>query len=225
MGGVTAAILAGGLGTRLRPAVADRPKVLATVAGRPFLAQLLDQLAAGGVTEVVLLVGYGAEQVRETFDGQFNGLRLHYSTESSPLGTGGAVRHALPHLTGGRVLLLNGDSFCDFDLRDLLAADGVAYMVLAEVPDTGRYGRVESADGRVTGFTEKGLGGPGPINAGVYLFPTDLLAELPADRPLSFERDVLPAWVGRGLVRAFPGGRFIDIGTPESYAEADAFFG
>lgn len=224
MGGVTAAILAGGLGTRLRPAVADRPKVLASVAGRPFLAHLLDQLADGGVEEVVLLVGHGADQVRKTFDGQFNGLRLHYSTEPAPLGTGGAVRLALPHLTADRVLLLNGDSYCDFDLPSLLTADGEVNMMLADVPDTARYGRVEVADGRVTGFAEKGGGGPGRINAGVYLFPTDLLAELPADRPLSFEREVLPGWVERGLVRPFPGGRFIDIGTPESYAEADRFF-
>src|SRR5690242_14144702 len=94
--GVSAAILAGGLGTRLRSVVADRPKVLAPVGGRPFLTYLLGQLARAGVQEVVLLVGYGADQVRSTFGADYDGLRLLYSEETAPLGTGGAVRLALP---------------------------------------------------------------------------------------------------------------------------------
>lgn len=224
MSDVVAAVLAGGLGTRLRPAVADRPKVLATVAGRPFLSHLLNQLAAGGIEDVVLLVGYGADQVRSTFGDRYNGLRLRYSTEPAPLGTGGAVVNARPHLDRDRVLLLNGDSYCDFDMHQLATTDADLAMVLAAVADTARYGRVAVADGRVTGFSEKGVAGPGPINAGVYLFRRTLLDGLPPG-PQSWERDILPAWVGRGLVRGVAGGRFIDIGTPGSYAEADAFFG
>lgn len=227
--GITAAILAGGLGTRLRSVVADRPKVLAPVAGRPFLAHLLDQLPAAGLNEVVLLVGYGAEQVRDAFGDRYDGLRIRYSPEPHPLGTGGAVRHALPHFARERVLLLNGDSFCDFDAAAFAAAvpgDAVG-MVLATVDDTSRYGRVEvGPSGGVTGFTEKAAaGGPGRINAGVYLVTRDRLADLPADRPLSWERDVLPNWVAAGDVIGHPGGRFIDIGTPDSFAAAEAFFG
>src|SRR5580692_6287551 len=96
---VSAAILAGGLGTRLRSVVADRPKVLADVAGRPFLARLLDQLARSGVSEVVLLLGFGADQVRNAFGDHYARMRLTYSTEPSPLGTAGAVRLAQPLLT------------------------------------------------------------------------------------------------------------------------------
>lgn len=224
---VTAAILAGGLGTRLRPVVADRPKVLAPVAGRPFLAHLLDRLAAGGWDEVVLLVGYGADQVRATFGERYRSLTLRYSTEPEPLGTGGAVRHALPHFARDRVLLLNGDSYCDFDPADFCRGAGAGVgMVLAEAGDTSRYGRVEvGSGGRVTAFVEKAAaGGPGRINAGVYLFPRDRLDGLPEGRPLSWERDVLPGWVAEGRVSAYPGGRFIDIGTPESFATAEAFF-
>lgn len=226
--GITAAILAGGLGTRLRSVVADRPKVLAPVAGRPFLAHLLDQLASAGLDEVVLLVGYGADQVSAAFGDRYKDIRVRYSTEQHPLGTGGAVRHARPHFDRERVLLLNGDSYCDFDLggfaRSTLA-DQVG-MVLAEVDDTARYGRVEvGRNRRVTGFTEKAAaGGPGRINAGVYLLPGDRLAELPANQPVSWERDVLPNWVASGLVTGHPGGRFIDIGTPDSFAAAEAFF-
>src|SRR5688500_272690 len=94
--GISAAVLAGGLGTRLRSVVADRPKVLAPVAGLPFLFYLLDQLGRAGVREAVLLVGFGADQVRTKFGERFGQMRLSYSQESEPLGTGGAVRLALP---------------------------------------------------------------------------------------------------------------------------------
>lgn len=225
--GITAAILAGGLGTRLRSVVADRPKVLAPIAGRPFLAHLLDQLAGAGLDEVVLLVGYAADQVRAAFGERHGSLRVRYSTETEPLGTGGAVRHALPHFDRHRVLLLNGDSYCDFDPGEFCREIGTGVgMVLAEVDDTSRYGRVEvGPGGRVTAFVEKAAaGGPGRINAGLYLLPRDRLEGLLAGRPLSWESDVLPGWVAAGEVTAYPGGRFIDIGTPESFATAEAFF-
>ena len=114
--GITAAVLAGGLGTRLRPTVADRPKVLAPVGGRPDLAYLLDQLDAVGIGEVVLLTGYRAEQVRAAFGESYSGIRLRDSAEPVPLGTGGAARRALPLLSAPTILLLNGDSYCAVDL-------------------------------------------------------------------------------------------------------------
>src|SRR5438552_901643 len=116
--GVSAAILAGGLGTRLRPAVADRPKVLAPVSGRPFVCYLLDLLHRHSIREVALLTGHRAAQVRATLGDFYRGMQMRYSVESEPLGTAGAVRLALPLLTASRVLLLNGDSFCDVDLTD-----------------------------------------------------------------------------------------------------------
>src|SRR5436305_5976204 len=96
LAGVTAAVLAGGLGTRVRSVVADRPRVLAPVAGRPFLAHLLDQLAYAGIRETTLLVGHAADQVQNAFGDTFDGMRLSYSVENEPLGTGGAIRLALP---------------------------------------------------------------------------------------------------------------------------------
>src|SRR4051794_31615921 len=105
---VSAAILAGGLGTRLRSVVADRPKVLAPVGGKPYLTYLLDQLARAGVREAVLLVGYGADQVRGVFGHECAGIRLAYSAEPEPLGTAGAVRLALPLFSEDTLFLLNG---------------------------------------------------------------------------------------------------------------------
>ena len=227
---VTAVILAGGLGTRLRPVVADRPKVLAEVHGRPFLAFLLDQLAAAGIRDVVLCIGYRGEQVRAAFGEAYGALRLRYSQESRLLGTAGALRLALPLLHSDPVLVMNGDSFCEADLASFTRwhrrRGAAATLLLARVPDTGRYGRVElDAEGRVLRFEEKGSpGGPGWVNAGVYLLSRRLLSTIPAGRPVSLEREVFPAWIGRGLYGHRSTGRFLDIGTPEAYATAEAFF-
>lgn len=224
-----AAILAGGLGTRLRSAVSDRPKVLADVGGRPFLTRLLDRLQCYAIRDVVLLVGHRADMVRAALGERYHDLRLHYSQEPEPLGTAGAVRQALHLLQTPTILLLNGDSFCEVDIDAFVqhhAEAGVACsLTLAQVGDTSRYGRVEREGDRVTRFVEKAdAGGTGWINAGVYLLQRDRLGELPGGA-LSLERDVLPRWVARHEVSGFASrGRFLDIGTPESYAEAEAFF-
>lgn len=227
---VTAAVLAGGLGTRLRSVVADRPKVLAEVGGRPFLAYLLDQLMAAGVRSVVLCTGHLGQQVQDRFGDSYGTLRLRYSRESLPLGTAGALRLALPLFGSANVLVLNGDSFCDSSLGDFWAwhcARGAdATLLLAHVSDTSRYGRVHvDAGGRVRRFDEKdGSGGPGWINAGIYLLKHRLLETIPANGVVSLEREMFPAWIEQGLYGCQGNGRFIDIGVPEAYADAEHFF-
>lgn len=226
---VTAAVLAGGLGTRLRPAVDDRPKALAPVAGRPFLAYVLDRLAAAGVRHVVLCTGYRGAQIRACFGDHYCGLRLAYSQEPAPLGTAGSLGLALPHLASDPVLVVNGDSACEADLGEFLgwhaARRAAASLALARVPDALRYGRVDvDAAGAVLRFEEKGEGGPGWINGGVYLLGRALLDAIPAGCPCSLEREVFPTWVGRGLHGWRGGGRFLDIGVPEDYAIAPRFF-
>ena len=228
---LTAAILAGGLGTRLRGVIADRPKVLAPVGGRPFLALLLDQLADAGIRKVVFLTRHRAEQVREAFGETYDGMRLIYAEEPSPLGTAGAVRRALPLITGSRVLLLNGDSYCDVPVDEFYEQhcrqNAGASLALVQAPDTSRFGQIRlDGIGRVIAFEEKGQArGRGWINAGVYLIERKVLAELSVNQPLSLEHEVLPVWVSRRLVYGMEcGERFIDIGTPESYSKAAAFF-
>ena len=112
----TAVILAGGLGTRLRDAVANRPKVLAKVGPRPFLSYLLNQLAAAGIRHVVLCTGYMGQMVREAFGSKYRTMTLEYSLEPAPIGTAGALRLALPLLRSDPVLVMNGDSYCEADL-------------------------------------------------------------------------------------------------------------
>jgi len=228
--GITAAVLAGGLGTRLREAVADKPKVLAQVNGRPFLAYLLDTLAGAGVRRAILCTGYLADQVRTAFGTEFGGVELLYSQEESPLGTGGALSLALPLLDSSPVLVLNGDSFCDADLalfaRQHLACGAAASLVLARVADVARYGAVEtSGDGTITSFEEKGRRrGDGLINAGIYLLERFLIEGLPAGRALSLEKELFPGLIGHGLYGFAQGGKFIDIGIPADYYAAGAFF-
>ena len=229
---ITAAILVGGLGTRLRPVVADRPKVLAEVNGRPVLSYLLDQVARAGVRRVVLCTGYLGEQVLAAFGPRYGPLQLGYSPEPAPLGTAGALRRALPMLQSDPVLVLNGDSMCKADLNAFYAwhcgQGASASLLLTVAPDAARYGQVQTdAEGRVLRFEEKGAvaGGPGWINAGIYLLSQACLEAIPADRPVSIEREMFPAWIGQNLYGYQSQGRFLDIGTPDAYAEAARFFG
>jgi D-glycero-alpha-D-manno-heptose 1-phosphate guanylyltransferase len=227
---MTAAILVGGLGTRLRSALGDRPKALARVLGRPFLTYVLDQLAEASIREVVLLTGYRSAEIQQTFGNAYGGMRLIYSAEPEPLGTGGAVRLALPMLASEEILLVNGDSFCEIDLSDLLAFhqqnEPELTLTLAWSEDASRFGQVRESAGRVLGFQEKGTSAvPGWVNAGIYVIQKSLLEDIPLWMPVSLERVMFPRWLGVKRIFGFrSSGRFLDIGTPESYRSAGSFF-
>ena len=227
---IDVAILAGGLGTRLAGAVPGLPKVLAPVAGRPFVEHLLDWLERHGARHVVFLLGHRADQVEAHLTAHPRpALDIAYSVESAPLGTGGALGHARTHLASDPVLVVNGDTFVDADLAALAAAHARARvpttMLCVTVPDAGRYGRVEIADGRVRAFREKdpAFAGAAAINAGVYLVSQALLATIPGGAPLSLEREVFEK-LPSGTLGAWldPAARFVDIGTPASWAGAGA---
>ncbi len=227
----TAFLLAGGQGTRLRPALADRPKPLAPVAGRPFVEWLVESLRGQGIRRIVFCTGHMADQIASHFgNGRAWGVEAAYSREESPLGTAGALRLAAERFPAAATLLaLNADSSCRFDLARLAGvhadSGAAATLWLARVEDSARYGSVEiDGEGRVTAFREKrAAGGPGWINAGVYALERSVLRTVAPGRPVSLETEVLPALVGRAL-RAVPGeSPLLDIGTPESYAQAEAF--
>ncbi len=224
---VDVVILAGGRGTRLG---GDVPKCLREVAGRPFLEHLFDQLRSAGAARAILSLGDRAEQfIGRYADRPPAGLELAFSREERPLGTGGGLRHALPLLSRPAALVLNGDSYADADRRDLFAKHrrwgARATLLLARVPDASRFGRVEVAPtGAVLSFVEKGRAGPGLINAGVYAIERSVIEEIPADRDVSLERETFPSLVGRGLFAHAGEFPFVDIGTPESLAEAGPFF-
>ncbi len=227
---VTAIILAGGLGTRLHSVFPQRPKVLAEVRGRPFLAYLLDQMASWDIRKVVLCTGYLGEQITRCFHDSYKNLRLVYSREESPLGTAGALRKAWPLLDSDSGLILNGDSYCRADLGSFwiwhCRQGGEMTLMLIESSDTERYGKVETdEEGRILRFDEKPPeGGKGWINAGVYACGSRFVQSIPERYPISLERDIFPSWMSGGLYGYKTPGQFLDIGTPESYRLAEKFF-
>ncbi len=224
-----AVILAGGEGTRLRPLTLSAPKPVVPVVDRPFLRHQLDLLAGAGIREVVFSVAYRPERIQAVFgDGSAFGFRIHYAVEATPLGTGGAVKNALPFIDE-RTVVLNGDVLTDLDLRTVVAAHAArgaaASIVLAPVPNPADYGLVETdAEGRVLRFREK----PKPqeittdtINAGVYVLETRVLELIPPGVVHSIERAFFPALLARGDLVLGPVHRryWIDIGTPEKYRQ------
>ena len=232
MTSLEAVILAGGRGTRLQSLVSDRPKPMAVVNGRPFIEWLVRQLVAQGICHIIVSTGYLAETFeRHLGTGKRFGAEVVYSWEENALGTGGATRLALSHVHGDRLLVLNGDSYCRFDLPTMVQlherVSASATLWLTNVDDCDRYGTVQTAeDGSVVAFREKQLGsGVGTISAGIYLLQRSTVEAIPANRPVSIEREVFPVLIGRGLFATIGHGPFLDIGTPESYTAADAVLG
>ena len=220
-----AVILAGGLGTRLHSVIGDLPKPLAPVQGRPFLEYQVKMLTASGFTRLVLCVGYRNELIQAHFgDGTAFGAQIIYSIEHQALGTAGALRQAQSHLDD-TFLVLNGDTYFSADLSLLVkshtAAQALATIALVRTLNAGRYGHVSlDADGYIAHFNEKGNSDPGFINAGVYIFSSAALRNLSDQIPLSLETQAFPELARQKLLRGCVlKGYFVDIGTPESYAQ------
>ncbi len=227
---LVSAVLAGGFGLRLRAVVSDRPKVLAEIEGRPFIDILLEQLEAAGAKTAVLCIGYLGHQIKSRLGELQRGLNLLYSEENMPMGTGGALRLALPLFSSESVLVMNGDSYYNGDLTPLLTSHfkkkAAISVLLAKVRDTGRYGTVQVGSyGEIKDFREKdpAKSGPGWVNAGVYVIQKQVIQAIPEQVTISLEREVFPSLIGQGLHGYRGRGDFLDIGTPESYARAGAF--
>jgi len=217
-----AIVLAGGFGTRLRAVVSDVPKPLAPVAGRPFLAWLLDALAQGGLRRVVLATGYLGEMVEAAIGPRHGPLQVDYVREEAPLGTGGSLWAAMAATTGERVFALNGDTWQAVDYAAMAEAAPAADLVFAvrAVENRARYGSVVLEQSRLVGLREKGEAGPGLVNSGIYLLRRDILAKRPIAGAFSFEKEVLERPEGLDIRGFTVDGRFIDIGTPEDFARA-----
>lgn len=225
-----AVILAGGFGTRLQSVVSDVPKPLAPIGSRPFLAFLLDRLAVQRFRQVVLATGYMGDKVRQAMGDRWHNMSLIYSQERQPLGTGGAIAQAFQRIEGDAFFVLNGDTYLELDydaFDEQVDASGKKLgMALAQVPDVARYGAVQVRGHRVTGFSEKGLRGPGYINAGIYRLAREVAGAFPVIASFSFENAVLVPAVQDGRVQAFTRtAAFIDIGVPEDYSRAQLELG
>jgi len=234
MSEVPSLILAGGLGTRLRPAFDGGPKSIAPIAGRSFLDYLLLQIRRAGFHKVLLCVGYGATQIEDFVgDGRKWGLNVRYSAELEPLGTAGAVKRAASFIDTQHFLVFNGDSFLAIDLRQMLEehcrSGALATLALAKVQDGTRFGNVViGANGFIEQFAEKrghqegDLSSLRVVNGGVYVFSRHVLDLIPEHAPVSLEHDIFPKLLSEGIRGFLTDGYFIDIGLPEDYQRAQA---
>jgi NDP-sugar pyrophosphorylase family protein len=233
-----AVILAGGLGTRLRPITETIPKPMIKVAGKPFLERQLELLRSGGIANALLLVGYLGEQIEEYFgDGAKTSGCVEYSYERAPLGTGGALKNAEAKLRDWFVLV-NGDTYLAIDyeklMGDFVDADCKAMIVAYEkpatetaaVPASGLPGNLGvSANGKVTAYRKRGAEGLKHIDAGVIVLKKQVLADLPAKQNCSLEEEIYPQFIARGEMRAWVTTEpFYDMGSPAGLAALEAKF-
>jgi NDP-sugar pyrophosphorylase family protein len=225
-----AIILCGGAGVRLKSVTGDGPKAMARIAGRPFLELLLRQLQRSCVRRVILAVGYRKENIASYFGSAAFGLDLIYSDEPYPLGTGGALRNAASLLQSDAALVLNGDSYTDADLCQLVAINYEA-QADASVVVVQEHARVDcgsvviDSNTWITEFREKCSSNHSIyVNAGIYALSNKLLLSIPGDTQISLEHDLFPRWLNDGkAIRAFVSTcPCIDIGTPERYQYAQA---
>lgn len=224
-----AVILAGGEGTRLRPVLEGLPKALAPVAGRPFIFHLLDQIIEAGISRAVLCLGYEAGKIQETLGNEYKTLQLEYSVEPEILGTGGALRFALPKILKPNVIVLNGDSLVESGIFQLLIQKSSQEqgIGLVQYDNGSSFGSVEFQEsGQVSRFAEKKANTENAwINAGIYFLHRKTVERISAFQKVSLEFDLFPALVREKKLWAYPlKGKFFDIGTPESLTRAQAFF-
>ncbi len=224
-------ILAGGLGTRLRSAVPDLPKCMAPVAGKPFLAHVLDHFIKQGIPEFIFSLGYRHEAIVEFLDKEYTQLSRRYVVEKEPLGTGGAIRLCCAALDDGDVLVVNGDTFFGIDLSSLetfhKARQADCTLCLKPMKNFERYGVVEldEATGMIRNFHEKKYYETGLINGGIYALETGHFKKIDWPQKFSFETDYLEKYHGeRKIFGQVQDKYFIDIGIPEDFEKANIDF-
>jgi len=217
-------VLAGGLGTRLRDIVTDVPKPMAPINNRPFLEYLFERLFIFNVEKVILSVGYKSQCIFSHFNNSYKNIDIVYCKEDAPLGTGGALLRSLSLTNSDQVLVLNGDTFMDLDLfklKDFSTKTSASVMVLRQVDDTTRYGRVEIHENNILSIKQS-VKGSGLINAGAYVIRSNFFKQFDIlEDSFSLEKDILPLALEAKLFDGFVhNGLFIDIGIPDDFYKA-----
>jgi NDP-sugar pyrophosphorylase family protein len=219
-------ILCGGMGTRLKTVVDDKPKPMAEIDNRPFIDILIGYVATFGFQRFILCAGYKAESIEQYYKSKKYGIEILIAKEQEPLGTGGAVKNARPLIGSNPFLVLNGDSFFGMDLHRFvefhLRKKALLSIALINANNAKSYGsiKIDKLD-RVVEFCEKKENSrESMINAGIYLFNHEVLYLMPDDRKFSLEYDFFPKNVNREMFGYLTKGLFIDIGTPQRYTQA-----
>lgn len=227
-----AIILAGGFGTRLQAVVNDVPKPMAPINRIPFLNYVFDYLKFYKIQHVVLSTGYLSEKIVEFYKDEFKGIKISYAKEETPLGTGGGIRNAMTKCKTDDVLVLNGDSFFDVDIkvhyRNYIFKQADCTLALRKVDNAARYGTIQLGRlNRITAFKEKDNKEiEGLINGGVYILNRAIyLNKTETDSAFSIEKDFYEKKLKELNIFGFEyNGYFIDIGIPEDYKKAQDDF-
>ncbi len=223
-------ILAGGLGTRLRTVVADLPKCMAPVAGRPFIDYVIEYFLAQGIEKFILALGYKAEVIIGHIEEHYPTLDVQYSIEIEPLGTGGAIKKACGLLEGKTAVVTNGDTLYKVDIGQASTAFALqpsdCTLLLKPMINFERYGVVELDENNcITAFKEMQFYETGLINGGVYLLNSELFLKEDFTEKFSFEKDYLETFFPLGKMYGIvQDAYFIDIGIPEDFERAQVEF-
>jgi D-glycero-alpha-D-manno-heptose 1-phosphate guanylyltransferase len=200
---------------------------MAPVLERPFLEYQLAYLNNWGLQKVVLAVGFKSEIIKKYFRDTYRSLRLEYSVEEEPLGTGGALKMALRKTSSPYVLVMNGDTYFDVNLKrmhsDRLAKEADVIIAMSQVDDIKRFGSLEfDINKRITAFVEKGKkSGTGYVSGGVYLIRRSFLEGLDLPQSFSLEKDCFEKYHGKGKMFGMTcTSYFLDIGIPSDYIKA-----
>ena len=221
-------ILAGGLGTRLRSEVADLPKCMAPVAGKPFLHWVITYLQSQEITSFVFSLGYMHEVIEQYIKENYPFLHVQFSIENEPLGTGGAIKLAMQLCKEENVLVVNGDTLFETNNDHLwnehIKNNSACTLALKPMQDFERYGAVMINDKHlITAFTDKKPMHKGLINGGVYLINQKSFNQIDLPEKFSFEKDFLEKYLETlNIIGIEDNGYFIDIGIPEDFKKANA---
>ncbi len=220
-------ILCGGLGTRLRLFVSDRPKCMAEIRNRPFLDILMKHLYRNGFRRMILCLGFMGEKVRSYFSNKKLPFDIVFSQEDVPLGTGGALKQARSLIKGNNFMVVNGDSYCPVNFPELVGFHINKKSLLTVVlkknkKNDGGYGIVDlDKDRRIRSFQEKNLKSNSCyVNTGIYLMNKQIFNFMKMGRKFSLEYDLFPKAIKRDCFGHIAKARLIDIGTPVSLAKA-----
>lgn len=228
-------ILAGGLGSRLKKVVSDRPKPMAQILHRPFLEYLMDYWIQLGAETFYLSVCHLAAKIKEHFQNEYKGHPIIYFEEPKPLGTGGGLFYCLERIPFKKqeIAVINGDTFFEIDFHSILAfheeKKAAVTLVLRKVSFNDRYsGVVLNEEKRIAEFCQRSSKSPELlINGGIYYGkPEAFLAHpYPKNQPFSLEDDFFPTFIHTHPVYGYvDAGRFIDIGIPSDYQKSQSFF-
>lgn len=210
-------MLCGGLGTRLKSVIKDIPKPMAPIKDKPFLEFIFKYLKEQGIKEVILAVSYKYEVIKEYFKDEFLGIKITYSIEKEPLGTGGAIREALEFVKN-EAYVLNGDTFFNINLTKLKLSGSQICLALKQMQDFDRYGTVELySENYIKLFKEKEFTKQGLINGGIYLLSKDIFKGFSLQEKFSFEEFLQQNHKNLKARAEIFDDYFIDIGVPEDY--------